>query len=179
MKNRTLLATVILAAAVAWAQAPVAAQTALPAPGFHHLHLNSVDPDAAIAFYIRQFPASSKTVWGGLSALKAPTNVLILFTKVDTPPVADSLATAFWHFGWQVTDVRKKLEFYQSHPEVTLSPEYTTVDGEIVYVSSDTIPGTRAQIDEAKAKGVKPAGGRGVMYTPTPRESEDSSCQAA
>jgi hypothetical protein len=27
----------------------------LPAPGFHHLHLNSVDPDAAVAFYARQF----------------------------------------------------------------------------------------------------------------------------
>ena len=25
-------------------------------PGFHHLHLNSVDPDAAIEFYMRQFP---------------------------------------------------------------------------------------------------------------------------
>ena len=31
----------------------------LPAPGFHHLHLNSVDPDAAIEFYVRQFPASA------------------------------------------------------------------------------------------------------------------------
>ena len=28
---------------------------ALPAPGFHHLHLNSVDPDAAIGYYVRQF----------------------------------------------------------------------------------------------------------------------------
>ncbi len=24
----------------------------LPAPGFHHLHLNSVDPDSAIDFYV-------------------------------------------------------------------------------------------------------------------------------
>jgi len=28
----------------------------LPAPGFHHLHLNSVDPDAAIDFYVRRIP---------------------------------------------------------------------------------------------------------------------------
>ena len=28
-------------------------------PGFHHLHLNSVDPDAAIDFYVRQFPSTS------------------------------------------------------------------------------------------------------------------------
>jgi hypothetical protein len=44
----------------------------LPAPDFHHLHLNSVDSDAAIDFYTRQFPTSSKTRWGGLPALKAP-----------------------------------------------------------------------------------------------------------
>ncbi len=32
----------------------------LPTPGFHHLHLNSVDPDAAIDFYTRQFPSTPK-----------------------------------------------------------------------------------------------------------------------
>ena len=168
MKNGMLLSAGILAAIFAWTQAPATAQTALPPPGFHHLHLNSVDPDAAIAFYIRQFPASLRTTWGGLPALKAPTNVLILFNKVDTPPAADSLQTAFWHFGWVVTDVRKKLEFYKTHPEVKLSPMYTTVDGEVVYVSSDAIPGARAQVEEAKAKGVKPAGGPGVMYIAGP-----------
>jgi len=35
------------------------AQT-LPAPGFHHLHLNSVDPGKAIDFYQRQFPSTEK-----------------------------------------------------------------------------------------------------------------------
>jgi hypothetical protein len=54
----------------------------LPAPGFHHLHLNSVDPDAAIAFYTRQFPTTAKASWGGFPALKSPNNVLILFTKL-------------------------------------------------------------------------------------------------
>ncbi len=56
----------------------------LPAPGFHHLHLNSVDPDAAIAFYVEQFPTSAKSSWGGFPALAAPNNVLILFTRVAT-----------------------------------------------------------------------------------------------
>ena len=32
----------------------------LPTPAFHHLHLNSVDSDAAIDFYVRQFPSTSK-----------------------------------------------------------------------------------------------------------------------
>ena len=46
--------------------------------------------------------------------LKAPTNTLLLFTKVDTPPVADPQQTAVWHFGWHVTDIRKKVETYQA-----------------------------------------------------------------
>src|ERR1700722_15304292 len=167
MKTRSLLAMAIVAAISAWMQAPVAAQSALPAPGFHHLHLNSVDPDAAIA-YVRQFPASSKTTWGGLPALQAKTNVLILFDKVVTPPPADPEATAVWHFGWEVTGGRQKLEFYKSHPEVKLSPMYTTVGGEIVYINSDTIVGTKAQIEEARAKGGRPAGGPGVMYIAGP-----------
>jgi len=33
----------------------------LSVPGFHHLHLNSTDPDAAIAFYTSQFPSTMKT----------------------------------------------------------------------------------------------------------------------
>ena len=32
----------------------------LPTPGFHHLHLNSVDPDAAIDWYTRRFPSSPR-----------------------------------------------------------------------------------------------------------------------
>jgi catechol 2,3-dioxygenase-like lactoylglutathione lyase family enzyme len=169
MRSRTRIQPVILAAMlVGWANHPAVAQAPLPAPGFHHLHLNSVDPDAAIAFYVRQFPDSAKASWGGMPALKAKTNVLILFDKVVTPPPADPEATAVWHFGWQVTDVRQKLEFYKGHPEVKLSPMYTTVDGEIVYINTDTIVGTKAQIDEAKAKGSKPAGGPGVVYIAGP-----------
>ncbi len=85
----------------------------LPAPGFHHLRLNSVDPDAAIDFYVRQFPTSSKTRWSGLAALAAPNDVLILFNRVATAP-ATSPQSAIWHFGWHVTDARASLESYKS-----------------------------------------------------------------
>src|SRR5205823_1544730 len=98
-------------------------------------------------------------------ALKSPNNVLVLFTKVNTrPPLQPQ--TAVWHFGWHVTDVRKNLEIYKQRPEVKLLPLYTTDEGGHVFVSSDTWPGTdgvlgltKAQIAEAKAKGVQPAGG--------------------
>ena len=58
----------------------------LPTPGFHHLHLNSIDPDAAIDFFTRQFPSTRKGEWGGRPALVSPNNVLILFDKADRPP---------------------------------------------------------------------------------------------
>jgi len=146
----------------------------LPAPGFHHLHLNSVDPDSAIDFYVRQFPASAKARWGGLPALTAPNSVLVLFTCVATAPVT-SPQSAFWHFGWHVTDARRSLEGYKGRPDVTLLPLYTTDEGGSVFVSSDTWPSTgrtpgltKAQIAEAKASGVQPtrAGGFGYMQGP-------------
>ncbi|HUP95857.1 MAG TPA: hypothetical protein VM164_13180, partial [Burkholderiales bacterium] len=61
----------------------------LPTPSFHHLHLNSVDPDEAIDFYTAQFSSTSRTTWGGMPALKCANDVLLLFTKVDTPPAIE------------------------------------------------------------------------------------------
>jgi len=146
----------------------------LPAPGFHHLHLNSVDPDAAVDFYTRRFPTTAKTSWGGLPALASPNDVLVLFTKVATAP-ATSPQTAIWHFGWHVTDTRQTLESYTGRPDVTLLPLYTTDEGGSVFISSDTWPGTggvpgrtKAQIAEAKATGVQPTrtGGFGYLQGP-------------
>ncbi len=146
----------------------------LPAPSFHHLHLNSLDPDAAIDFYVRQFPSSVKARWGGLPALAAPNNVLVLFTRVDTAPVS-APQSAIWHFGWHVTDARASLESYQARPDVPLLPLYTTDEGGSVSVSSDTWPSigrtpglTRVQIAEAKANGVQPTrtGGFGYLQGP-------------
>ena len=142
----------------------------LPTPGFHHIHLNSVDPDRAIDFYTRQFPSTAKGSWGGYAALKSPNDVLVLFTKVDTPPAMEP-QSAIWHFGWHVTDARHCLETYEQHSEVELLPLYTTDDGGSVLISSDTWPSvggvlglTKAQIAEAEANGVQPAGGGGFAY---------------
>ena len=85
----------------------------LPTPGFHHLHLNSVDPAAAIDWYARQFPRCTKGEWAGFPALLSPNNVMVLFTKVDRPPPS-SPQSAIWHFGWHVTDVRKSLTAFQA-----------------------------------------------------------------
>ena len=146
----------------------------LPTPGFHHLHLNSVDPDAAIDWYVRQFPSCTKGEWAGFPALLSPNNVMMLFTKVDRPPPS-APQSAIWHFGWHVTDVRKSLAAYQERAEVKPLPLYTTDEGGSVLVSSDTWPNvggvlglTRAQIAEARAKGVQPPGGGGFAYMAGP-----------
>jgi catechol 2,3-dioxygenase-like lactoylglutathione lyase family enzyme len=147
----------------------------LPTPAFHHLHLNSVDPDAAIDFYTHQFPSTTKSTWAGLPALRSPNNVMMLFTKVDKPP-AMSPPSAIWHFGWHVPDVRRNIETFRNRPDVKLLPLYTGDASDFVLVNSDTWPApkggapglTRAQINEAKANNVKPAGGGGFAYMEGP-----------
>ena len=142
----------------------------LPTPGFHHLHLNSVDPDAAIDWYVRQFPSGSKGEWAGIPALLAPNNVMVLFNKVATPPASEP-QSAIWHFGWHVKDARKTLATFQARDEITLLPLYTSDEGGSVLISSDTWPNvgnvlglTRAQIAEARAAEAKPKGGGGFVY---------------
>ncbi|HEX3245025.1 MAG TPA: hypothetical protein VHX16_06435 [Chloroflexota bacterium] len=146
----------------------------LPTPGFHHLHLNSVDPEAAINFYVRQFPSTSRGSWAGEPVLESPNNVLVLFTRVGSPPQTQP-QTAIWHFGWHVTDARQSLETYRNQPDVKLLPLYTTGEGGAVFISSDTWPNvggvlglTRAQIADARAQGIQPAGGGGFAYMEGP-----------
>lgn len=175
MKIKPFFLAITLGIACAqWGEAQTAGPAdALPVPGFHHLHLNSLNPDAAIDFYMRQFPSTSKATVAGFPALKAG-KVYVLFTKVSAPPPTEP-QTAIWHFGWHVVDVRKNLATYKERKEVHLLPLYTTDEGGYVFVSSDTWPGTggvlgltKSQIAEAKANGVKPAGGAGFAYLEGP-----------
>jgi len=150
-----------------------AGQTALPPPHFHHLALNSTDPEAAIAFYIKEFPSTARTSWQGMPALMSPTHVMIVFQKVAAPPVADPDITAYWHFGWTAADSRNSLEVFRA--QNLLVPFYIDDQGGYVGISSDTfpyppgVPGrTKAQIAEAIAQNLKPrqSGGNGYISGP-------------
>jgi len=173
----TRLGAVIVAVLVAATAKAVAVQTAaLPAPAFHHLHLNSINPEAAIEFYTKAFPSTSRGTFAGQPALRSPNNVWVLFNKVATPP-ATQPTTAFWHFGWHVTDERATLDRFLKQ-NIPLLPLYTGEGTNTVFVSSDTYPGTggvlgltQAQIADAKAKGVKPAGGAGFAYLRGPDDA--------
>ena len=150
---------------------PAAAQPA--PPHFHHLALNSTDPEAAIAFYVKQFPATSRSTWEGLPALVSPSHVMIVFQKVRRAPPADPETTAYWHFGWSAADSRISLETFRA--QKLLVPFYTDDAGNFVGISSDTypyppgVPGrTRAQLEEAAAQKLEPRriGGNGYIFAP-------------
>src|SRR5260370_2104705 len=142
----------------------------LPTPGFHHLHLNSVDPDAAIDFYTRQFPSTKKARWGGIAALESPNNVLVLFDKVAAPPPTQP-QSAVGHFGWPVADSQAPCRSFKDRPEIEMGPVYTTDAGGSVLISSDTWPSvgntlglTKTQIAEARAKSIQPTRKGGFAY---------------
>jgi catechol 2,3-dioxygenase-like lactoylglutathione lyase family enzyme len=142
----------------------------LPTPGFHHLHLNSIDPEAAIDFYVRQFPSTQKGSWAGHPALFSPNEVMILFDKTDAPPPTLP-QSAIWHFGWHVADAQDTVRRFSERPEVRMRPLYTSDEGDAVLISSDTWPGeagalgrTKAEIAEARARNIQPTRKGGFAY---------------
>src|SRR4051794_14296634 len=99
--------------ALAWQS--VAAQSK---PDLHHVGLNSVDPNAAIDWYLRVWPSARRTTFAGYPAVQA--EMLVLFNKVDRPPAGawrDDLhrsdpQSAFWHIGanTNTTDLAARLK---------------------------------------------------------------------
>jgi catechol 2,3-dioxygenase-like lactoylglutathione lyase family enzyme len=81
-------------------------QEAPPAPvaHFHHLHLNTTDPAAAINFYTSKFDCEKGRFAGVMDAVWAQKSWL-LFSKVSSPPPWE-LTSAVWHFGWGAEDMK-------------------------------------------------------------------------
>jgi len=163
-----LLATVMTART---AVEHVAAQMAVEPLHFHHVHLNSVDPAAAAAYYPKPFAQSAtKTTYNGFEAVKTG-NVYILFTRVPTPPLNELTGpqTAVWHFGWNTPNSREYNEHFRAMG-LQIAQMWDAADGQLVDLSSDTLPGfpTQEQILEMRAKGVQPTrqGGFGYLRGP-------------
>ena len=163
-----MLITTLLAAS-----RPVFAQTpASIAPmHFHHVHLNSLDPKAAAAYYPKAFPVSATaTTYNGYAAVKTG-NVYILFTKVSAPPQTELTGPqdSIWHFGWNTPDSRKYDQDFRAKG-LKIAQMWDAADGKLVDMSSDALPGlpTQEQILEMRAKGVQPTrrGGFGYLRGP-------------
>jgi len=86
-------------------------------PQLHHVGLNSVDPEKAIDWYLKIWPAARRTEVAGFPGVDA--DMLLLFRKVDRPPAGawrDDLhraepQSAFWHIGafTNTTDIAARL----------------------------------------------------------------------
>ena len=71
---------------------------------FHHIHLNSVDPEAAIDFYTAKFKAERRALAGFGNAVWTGDSWL-LFTKVAAAPPSQTVS-GIWHFGWGAEDMK-------------------------------------------------------------------------
>ena len=118
--RHTAFAVLIVATAMSTARfQPALAQSgarAVEPLHFHHVHLNSVDPAAAAAYYPKPFALSAaKTTFNGFEAVKTG-NVYILFTKVATTPQNELTGpqTSVWHFGWNTPNSRQYDEKFRA-----------------------------------------------------------------
>ena len=107
---------------------------------FHHVHLNTTDPERAIQFYTTKFEAS-KARFAGMQDAVWAYDSWILFTKVSAPPPWE-LVSPIWHIGWGAEDIkatyRKQLDsgtkFYA--PLTKLSPDNAASEFYFAYVES-------------------------------------------
>ncbi len=74
---------------------------------FHHAHLNSTDPQGAMAWYLEHLSAE-KAKLGGEDALWTQQSWL-LFNKVKQPPPYDIVSPLF-HIGWGAEDMKAEFE---------------------------------------------------------------------
>jgi len=80
----------------------IAAAQDKPIAHFHHVHLNSTNPEAAIDFYTSHFDCK-KASYHGEEAISTP-NAWLLFNKVSTPAPFEVIS-AIWHIGWGAEDM--------------------------------------------------------------------------
>ena len=80
----------------------------MPPAHFHHIHLNSTDPAAAIDFYTTKFDCEKGKFAGEWDAVWAQ-KAWILFSKVPAAPPSE-ITSAIWHFGWGAEDMKAEVQ---------------------------------------------------------------------
>ena len=91
---------------------------ALPMPRYHHIHLNSVDPDKSLDWYQKYWPAGARTTVAGFPAFRGGNDLYLLYTKVarrapggfDRKLHRSVPQSAFWTFGSGVVDTAGLVE---------------------------------------------------------------------
>lgn len=156
------------------------AEAAIEPLHFHHVHLNSVDPKGAAAYYPKPFAATATvTTHNGFDAVKTG-NIYLLFTRVTTPPTNELTGpqTSVWHFGWNTPNSREYNARFRKDG-LTIAqmwagsdPQAKQVDlsGDVPQAPGGGFP-TQEQVLELRAKGVtadpaKVPGGFGYLRGP-------------
>jgi len=107
---------------------------------FHHLHLNTTDPQRAIDFYTTKF-AARKARFAGMQDAVWAHDSWLLFSKVSAPPPWE-LVSPIWHFGWGAEDMKatyqKQLDSGTTFfaPLTKLSPDGAANEFFFAYVQS-------------------------------------------
>lgn len=142
----------------------------LPAPKFHHIGLNSVDPERSLAWYAKYWPRGKRMTYAGFPAFYD--DIYLLYTKVSKPaPGAFDRKlqrsvpqSAFWTFGSTVKD---SLELFnrlsKAGRDFEFLPVYTGPDDDKGVLHSALGPYgdqllTLTQLKERAAKGNKAEG---------------------
>src|SRR5262245_14233413 len=100
LAGSALVAGLLLLGGAAWTQEPPA-----PLAHFHHVHLNALDPKAAIEFYTTKFLSEKGKLAGAIDSGWAQKSWL-LFTKVDKAPKSE-ITSAIWHIGWGAENMQE------------------------------------------------------------------------
>lgn len=99
MRVFTVLVVLVISLVAQQAPPPLA-----PIAHFHHLHLNSTDPAAALDFYPAKFNAEKAKFLGALDGVWTQKS-WIFVSKVAAPPPS-AIESAIWHFGWGAEDMK-------------------------------------------------------------------------
>ena len=120
--------------------------------GFHHLHLRSTDPAAALDWYENIFEGERDSLKGRIAGLRYGT-VWLLISRHEGE-LAPTEGRAFDHLGWQFPDLRAAAEEIKGKGvEFNLEPRpFTNPLGQDMLISFVTGPdGVRIEIVQPQA----------------------------
>ena len=116
LRYRALI--IIAAGALACLPSESRAQAAASSmPRLHHVGLNTVDAEKAIAWYLEVWPSAKRVTVAGFPGVQS--DMLVLFTTVSRPPAGAwdynlhraAVQSPFWHIGANIntTDIKERL----------------------------------------------------------------------
>jgi predicted enzyme related to lactoylglutathione lyase len=146
---RTLLPLFPLVLFLVHSTAAVSSQEETSITTFHHVHLNSVDPQAAINFYTKTFDVTKRASVAGMEGVQSE-KIYLLFNRVRSAP-ATSPDSAIWHFGWGSTDMESD---YQKHLAggVTFHTPITRLNSGLLFAYMKAPDGALVEINTSNTR---------------------------